>query len=215
VAGRMAGGAALALGLLAVIAPQAGSQPRLRISLENTAAHVQVLAVERFARDLQSGAAGRLLVEVYPEARLYRDRDVVAALAQGKVEMAVPGTWQLDRFEPAVGALLLPAFYGRPAAFGHQALAGPLGREIDRRLEASTGTLVLGRWLDLGPVHVFGVRRAILRHEDLAGLRIRIAGGVVNDLRLRALGAEPVLVPWPELPVRLAQGAADGVLSSF
>lgn len=193
----------------------AGAVPLLRISLENTADHVQVKAVQRFAAALAERTRGELTVEVYPDARLFRDRDVVAALVQGKVEMAVPGTWQLDRYEPAVGILLLPSFYGRDPSFIHSQLAGPLGREIDRRLEASTGTVVLGRWIDLGPIHLFGVKRDIARHEDVAGMRIRIAGGIVNELRLKALGAEPLLIPWPDLPQKLGQGSADGVLTSF
>jgi C4-dicarboxylate-binding protein DctP len=200
---------ALALGVPATAAPL------FRISLENTREHVQVKAVERFARDLARAAAGLLEVEVYPEALLFRDRDVVTALAEGKIEMAVPGTWQLDRFEPAVGVFLLPPFYGRDREFVYRQLEGPLGNLVTTRLEAATGAVVVGRWIDLGAVHLFGVSTAIRRHEDIAGRRIRIAGGEVNALRLRVLGATSLVISWPELPEKLRGGAVDGVLTSY
>ncbi len=208
------------LAVLTLAVPAAlAAQPLLRISLENTEDHVQVKAVQRFAQALADRTRGELRVELYADGRLFRDRDVVAALVHGQVEMAVPGTWQLDRFEPAVGILLLPPFYGRDRNFISEHMDdlvdGMLGQEINRRLEESTGAVVLGRWIDLGPVHLFTVRRPVRRHDDIKGLRIRYAGGVVNEMRLAALGAEPMLVPWPDFPQRLAGGEVDGVLTSF
>lgn len=215
--------AALALFFAAIaiasIAAQSSAQPAavpvFRISLENTADHTQVIAVQRFADALAQRTAGELRVEVYTDAQLFRDRDVVRALYDGKVEMAVPGTWQLDRFEPSVGALLLPAFYGRPASFLNEQVDGEFGAEISRRIEASTGTVVLGDWIDLGAIHLFTVDTPIRRHEDIAGLRLRYAGGVVNELRLAALEANPVLIAWPDFPAHLRAGDVDGVLTSY
>lgn len=207
---------ALVVLLLAALgATSAGAAPLLRISLENAATHVQAQAVKCFVDDLAERTDGRLEVQVFTDARLFRDRDVVPALVEGHIEMAVPGTWQLDRFVPAVGIPLLPAFYGRDAAWVHARLDGPLGREIDRRIESGTGAVVLGRWIDLGPVHVLGVGRRISRHEDLAGMTVRIAGGVANQLRLEVLGAKPVIIAWPDLPARLAAGEVQGVLTSY
>ena len=197
------------------VAGSAVAQPLFRISLENTADHVQVIAVRRFADALAARTAGELTVEVYDDARLFRDRDVVRALRDGKAEMAVPGTWQLDRFEPSVGALLLPAFYGRPASYLNEQVDGAFGAEISRRIEASTGTVVLGDWIDLGPIHLFTVDTPIRTHADIAGLRLRYAGGVVNEMRLAALGAEPLLIAWPDFPEHLREGAVDGVLTSY
>jgi TRAP-type C4-dicarboxylate transport system substrate-binding protein len=201
--------------LLLAATGSAVAQPLFRISLENTADHVQVIAVRRFADALAARTAGELTVEVHSDARLFRDRDVVRALRDGKAEMAVPGTWQLDRFEPSVGALLLPAFYGRPASYLNEQVDGVFGAEISGRIEASTGTVVLGGWIDLGPVHLFTVDTPIRTHADIAGLRLRYAGGVVNELRLAAFGAEPHLIAWPDFPEHLREGAVDGVLTSY
>ena len=203
------------VGCIAAVAVVAPAQIRMRISIENTVDHVQVRAVQRFADALSAKTAGQMTVEVYPEARLFRDRDVVAALLQGRVEMAVPGTWQLDRFEPAVGALLLPAFFGREPEYVHRLLDRGLGAEIDLRLTHNTGLVVLGRWIDLGAAHLFTIDRPLTHHDQVQGLTIRYAGGEANRMRLDALGASPVLIAWPDLRQRLDERAIDGVLTTF
>ena len=190
------------------------AQPLLRISTENTAEHFQTAVVADFAERLQARAGERLQVRFFPNARLYRDRDVVAALREGKVEMAVPGTWQLGRFAPGVGLYLLPLFYGQPREVQWRLQDGALGEHIDADIQRGTRARVLGRWIDLGHTQLYFLQHAIHHHEDLAGLRIRIAGGLANAARLRGLGAEPVLVAWPDLPQALTGDEIDGLLTS-
>jgi C4-dicarboxylate-binding protein DctP len=207
------------VGLAAVIAVATAATARaevpvLRISTENVADHVQTEAVARFAEVLAQRAAGRLEVRHYPAAELYRDRDVIKALELGKVEMAVPGTWQLDRYAPDFGIFLLPMFYGRGAETNHVLRDGPIGREIAGRLERALDVKVLGRWIDLGFAHVYGVARPIAGYDDLHGLVVRVPGGEANLRRLRALGAEARVVAWPDLPTALARRAVTGILST-
>jgi len=190
------------------------AQPLLRISTENTADHFQTAVVADFAERLQARAGDRLQVRFFPNARLYRDRDVVAALREGKLEMAVPGTWQLGRFAPDVGLYLLPLFYGQPREVQWRLQDGELGERVDAAIERGTRAHVLGRWIDLGHTHLYFLDRPVQRHEDLRGRRIRIAGGLANAARLRGLGVEPVLVAWPDLPVALERGEVDGLLTS-
>jgi len=201
---------------LSLIPKDASSQnlPVLRISTENNARHVQTHVVDLFAKRLQKALKGRLLVEHHHSAALFRDRQVVKAIADGKVEMAVPGTWQLDRFEPSVGIFLLPMFYGREATINYHLRDGAIGQKINGRIGQSLGVQVLGRWIDLGYAHLYSVNRPINRHTDLQGMRIRIAGGEANALRLQSLGAVPTVIPWPDLQQALANKRIDGLLTT-
>jgi TRAP-type C4-dicarboxylate transport system substrate-binding protein len=61
-----------------------------------------------------------------------------------------------------------------------------------------------------GPGQIFNTRRPISSLKDLEGLKIRVGGGVVNDVA-KALGAVPMLKPAPESYELLSQGVADGV----
>lgn len=186
----------------------------MRISTENTAEHVQTRAIERFARTLEDASEGRIQVQLYHSARLFRDRDVIAALIAGKVEMAVPGSWQLDRYVPDMGLYMLPLFYGRSVEEHHRVRDGQTGQLIGQRIERDLGVRLAGRWLDLGYANLYFTDRSVARHEDLAGMRIRVPGGVANQGRLRAFGAEPVVVAWPDLPNALEQGLVRGVLTT-
>lgn len=188
--------------------------PLLRISTENSASHVQTRVVQMFVDRLKDQVHGTLDIEFHHNAELFRDSNVVKAINDGKVEMAVPGTWQLDRFEPSIGVFFLPMFYGREATVNYELRDGKVGQDINAKINASLGLKVIGRWIDLGYAHLYSVNRKIERHEDLAGMHIRIPGGEANGLRIEALGAVPVIVPWPDLPQALSHGTIDGILTT-
>ncbi len=187
----------------------------IRVSSENAEDHVQTRGIQAFAREVERRSDGRITVEVYHSGSLFRDVDVFQALRNGQVEMAVPGTWNISRFEPAVSAFLLPYFFGRSADFIHHHSDGELGRLITERLETALGVVVPGRWFDLGHGHLFFLGRAVTGHDQLDGLTIRVAGGLGNELRVEALGARPISIPWTDLPQRLLNGRIDGVLTAY
>jgi len=189
--------------------------PIMRISVENTETHFQTKAVKRFADDIREKLKGRIDVQFFSNAQLLRDSDVIQALGQGRVEMAVPGIWNIMQFEPDVGVFLLPVFYGRAAEDNYRIIDGEIGGIINTKLEKNLHLKVLGQWMDLGHAHLFGVHKKIQRHEDIQGLRIRVAGGTANKLRIQALGGLPVIIPWPDLPVYMQQGKVDGILTSY
>lgn len=198
-------------------APCAWTQtlPLMRISVENNDRHVQARAVKRYADEIKKKLRGRIYVRFFSDARLFRDRDIIQAMAQGRVEMGVPGTWHVSRFEPNVQIFLLPAFYGRPAQANYQAVDGEVGQTIADRLEHNLKLKVVGKWIDLGHAHLFSVKKKILRQEDIAGLRVRVAGGEANKLRIEAMGGLARVIPWPDLPQYLQQKRVDAILTSY
>jgi TRAP-type C4-dicarboxylate transport system substrate-binding protein len=105
--------AILMVAVLMVAAGPVAARPLLVISTENGPEHVQTRIVRRFVDQLRACCSDRLDIEFHFGGALYRDRDVLQALSQGKVGMAVAGTWQLDTIAPDVAAFMLPVFYGR------------------------------------------------------------------------------------------------------
>lgn len=189
-------------------------RPILRISVENTESHVQTRFVRRFADALRAEAGDRLDVRFFPNSRLFRGSDVIYALEQGRVEMAVPGSWHLSRAVPDVSIFLLPVFYGQTAELNHRLLAGAVGEALTARIEETLRVRVLGSWFDLGHAHLFGVGQPIRGHENLKGLRIRVPGGPANGLRIETFGGRPTAIPWPDLPAWLDRGEVDGLLTT-
>ena len=189
--------------------------PVMRISVENSTTHVQTLAVERFVRLLRTELEGQLDIRFYPAARLFRDKDVIQALFLGRVEMAVPGTWQFDTLVPEAALFLLPGFYGRPRELTYRVMDSPLGKRINRAVEEGLHVVIPGRWIDLGHAHLFSLSRPIHSYRDIDRMKIRVAGGQANMLRLEALGGIPRVISWPDLNAYLETGGIDAILTSY
>ncbi len=189
--------------------------PVIRISVENTNAHVQTKSVLRFTNILKEKLEGLYTIEFYPAASLFKDADIFRALAQGKVEIAVPGTWQFDKLVPEVGVFLLPSLYGRPGKISYALMESEVGKNVISSIEKKIDVKVLGRFIDLGHTHIFSTRKVIENPNDFITKRIRVAGGIANELRIEALGASAVTIAWPDLPLALKGGKVDGVLTSY
>lgn len=184
----------------------------LRISVENRGTHVQVRMLKRFIDRVHLTSGGALRLELYDSARLYRDSDVVGALSLGKVEMAVPGIWQLDRYAPDFASLMLPSVYGLSEAESGLLVDGEFGAFLSASLSSALPVEVLGRWMELGGIRLFFIGKSV---RDLRGLRVRVAGGAANEERIRALGGQPVSIPWPDFPSYIARGSVDAVLTTY
>jgi TRAP-type C4-dicarboxylate transport system substrate-binding protein len=199
----------------ALLPSLATAQEKLRITLDTNPSHVRNKGVEVFAEELKKRIGTRLVVEIYPSGQLFRDRDVTKALRQGAVEMAVPGTWQLDGVEPNAGLQTLPMFYGVDGAIVHQVLDGKLGDFLNSQLEERLKVKVIGKWFDLGGQHFFGIDKPINSYDDLKGQKMRHSGGTANAGRLAALGTVPMLVPFPDVPMAMSQGVIAGLATTY
>ncbi|MEI6874371.1 MAG: TRAP transporter substrate-binding protein DctP [Spirochaetota bacterium] len=201
--------------LLTVAAALAQAPLLCRVSVENGVSHFQTRAVKQFADLLAAKSQGALRVEFHDSASLYRDADAVGALATGKVEIIVPGIWQLDRFVPETAALMLPSVYAQPRSIMKNLVDGPFGHSLSKSISSVLGAVVIGPWLDLGYGQVFGASKPIRSIAEIAGKRIRVAGGKGNEERIRELGAEAVSISMLDLPSYLEKGMLDGILSTY
>lgn len=62
-----------------------------------------------------------------------------------------------------------------------------------------------------GPGIVFNIKRPIAKADDLAGLKFRVGGGMVNEIS-KSLGMNVTLKPAPESYELLSSGVMDGTL---
>ena len=186
--------------------------PVMRISIENQTGHFLSRMMRRFVERVTGMAGDRVNVELYDEAKLFRDADVVSALSLGKVEMAVPGISQFDRFAPDIASLMLPTLFGVSEQDVAAVVDGIFGSYLSENIESTLPVVVLGRWMEQGSVYTFFQGKTI---RPLYGLRVHVAGGAVNIDRLRALGALPIAIPWPDLPAYFSRGIVDAVLTSY
>ena len=210
--GLLAGAASAAVAGCAD-APPAGAI-RLRMATDNSRSHLQTQALQRFADALSAAWPGRFHVELFPSGQLYYDRDLARAVYRGDLDMAAPTNMILSRIVPECGVTALPAFYGRGPETTHRVIDGPIGQALERRIASKLGVVIPGAPIDLGPVGLFLAKKAARRSPELGGVKIRIPSGAMAVLRLRALGAYPVMLPFADVSLALSQGVIDALEST-
>ncbi len=182
-----------------------------KISVETAPNHPRNMGLVIFIEELQKRSGGRLVPKYYHSAQLYKDAHVTKALRTGSVEMAVPGNWVLEGFDSNATIPALPMFYGAPLKITEALFDGELGKALNQSLEKKVRAKALGRWFELGYQHTWTLKTKITKLEDFNGLKIRHSGGSAQEFRLNGLGASPVFIAWPDVPMALVQGTIDGL----
>ncbi|MFW9616352.1 DctP family TRAP transporter solute-binding subunit [Aquabacterium sp.] len=185
----------------------AASPLRIRFSHVVTPDTPKGRMAERFRNLVAQRSQGRIAVEVFPNSSLYGDEDEFEALRLGAVEMLAPS---LSKF----GATGVTAFevFDLPFLFPdlasvHCVTHGPIGTRLLKQL-ARQQMVGLG-FTDAGFKHMSG-RRALQSPVDYRGLRLRIQASNVLADQMRALGAQPVVLPFGETQRALAYRVVDG-----
>jgi C4-dicarboxylate-binding protein DctP len=185
-----------------------------KISIDTTPNHPRTMGLILFVEELKKRSGGRLVPTLYHSAQLYKDAHVTKALRMKTVDMAVPGNWVLEGFDTNTSLTMLPMFFGQPGEITEALLDGPVGEKVNASLEKKVKVKALGPWYELGYDNVWTVKKKITKIEDFQGLKIRHSGGSLPDARLKALGANPVFIAWPDVPMAMVQGTIDGLCTT-
>ena len=152
-------------------------------------------------------ADGEFRLDTFPEARLGLDPQMLADMRAGKLEFYMSGALFGD-LAPTSALPMMPfAFRDNEAVFA--ALDGALGERIRGEL-AAHGIYAFPRSFQNGFHHLTTSVKPIREAADLAGLKIRSPGGAIAADFLRALGAEPGMVPFNRMHEALKAGTFDG-----
>lgn len=207
------GGAAASTLVAPSLAP-AQEPLKMRLSLDTSATHTRTIQMTQFAQELEKVAGGKIKVDVFHSAQLFRDRDVGKALRQGGAEMAVPGPWNLTGIEANLDITQSPAFYGRTAPEVYKVIDGDVGKKLNAMLEKKLGVHIVGKWLDLGASHTFSTTKPLNGPDDLKGLKIRTSGGAGQMVRVKFFEGVPNFTAWPDVPLALSQGTFDALFTT-
>ncbi|SJZ66146.1 TRAP transporter substrate-binding protein [Consotaella salsifontis] len=196
-------GAALALSTLA----GAAADKVIKIGTGISEQHYQYHAIQEFKKYVEDKSGGHLGVEIYPNAMLGGDLDVLEAIKLGTVQMNVPTPSVLGNF---VKEFRLPDL---PYVFPNEAVANrvadsPWAEELLKKLEpVGFRGLAIG---DFGTRHITNRVHPITSLADLKGLKLRVMQNPVILDVFRALGANPTPMGFGEVFSALQTGAIDG-----
>ena len=162
---------------------------------------------QKFKELAEAALPGKVVIEIYPNSQLYKDKEEMEALQLGSVQMLAPS---LAKFGP-LGAKEFEVF-DLPYIFpGKAALTavtqGPIGRDLLGRL-ASKGITGLAFW-DNG-FKILSANRPLKSPDDLLGLKMRIQSSKILEAEMKALGASPQVMAFSEVYQGLQTGVVDG-----
>ncbi|UJS25585.1 TRAP transporter substrate-binding protein [Thiothrix winogradskyi] len=164
-------------------------------------------AAEKFKTLAEEKTKGAVKVEVYANSTLYKDKEEMEALQMGAVQMLAPS---LAKFGP-LGVKDFEVF-DLPYIFKnyedlHKVTKGEVGASLLAKLEPK-GVKGLAFW-DNG-FKVMSANKPLKTPDDFKGLKMRIQSSKVIEAQMRALGANPQVMPFSETYQALQTGVVDG-----
>jgi len=193
--------------LAALFAWAPAQAQELKFATQNPKGHPLVAGMERFAEIVTARSGGKIKVNLFPGGVLGGDQANVSALQGGTLEMVVLNSGILASQVKEFGIYDFPFMFADPKE-ADAVVDGPFGKMMHDKLEAK-GIVGLAYW-ELGFRNITNSRRPINRVDDIAGLKLRVIPNAINVDWVKALGANPTPLPFPEVYAALDQKAIDG-----
>lgn len=198
---------AIALAALLPLAAAQAQERTFKYALQNPKGHPLEVGASKFAELVAAKSGGKMKVNVFAGGTLGSDAANVSALQGGTLEFVALNSGilasQVKDFE----------VYDFPFMFANAQEAdaivdGPFGQKLHAKL-ADKGIVGLA-YIELGFRNVTNSRRPLATVEDIAGLKLRVIPNAINVDWVKALGANPTPMAFPEVYAGLEQKAIDG-----
>ena len=179
----------------------------IKFANQNSAGHPIAQGMEKFKELVESKSGGKIKVNLFLGGALGSDQANVSALQGGTLEMVSMNSGILASQVKDFSVFDFPFMF----ADGKEADAvvdGPFGKKMHAKL-LDKGIVGLG-YYELGFRHMTNGRRPITKVADIEGLKLRVIPNPINVDWVKALGANPTPLPFPELYAALEQKAVDG-----
>ena len=164
-------------------------------------------AAQKFKELAEAYTEGAVVVEVYPNSQLYKDKEELEALQLGAVQMLAPS---LAKFGP-LGVQQFELF-DLPFLMGsyddlRKITDGEVGKGLLAKLQ-DKGITGLAYW-DNG-FKIMSANSPLHVPDDFLGLKMRIQSSKILEAEMQALGAVPQVMAFSEVYQALQTGVVDG-----
>jgi tripartite ATP-independent transporter DctP family solute receptor len=151
-------------------------------------------------------------VQVFGGAQLGGERDLLEGIKLGTLHMCI-GAGGLANFAPAYNVVQLP-FLIKNQEHMTKIAEGPAGKLLSQRIEEQGGYKVLG-YFSTGDSGIQTVKGPVRTPADLKGVKIRVMENPALIESMRAMGANPTPLPFPELYTSMKQGVVEGATIDY
>ena len=192
---------------LTLLACAAAQAQEFKFATQNPKGHPIVTGMEKFAELVAAKSGGKMKVNLFPGGVLGSDQANVSAVQGGTLELVSLNSGILASQAKEFGIYDFPFMFASPKE-ADAVVDGPFGKMMHQKLEAK-GIVGLAYW-ELGFREITNSRRPINKVDDIAGLKLRVIPNAINVDWVKALGANPTPLAFPEVYAALDQKAIDG-----
>ena len=198
----------MVLGLFVFPASGADATYKIRFGHVAPPPHPQHKAALFFKDYVERKSGGRIQVSVHPLGQLGGEIAQTEAVTIGTQEMASITSEAMVNFVPEMGLFSLPFFYENFEELD-RVWSGEVGFEIRGKF-AETGMYCLA-WSSNGFRDWANSKRLIHSPADMKGMKLRCTEAPVYIDSYKALGVDPITMPWPEVFSATQQKVIDGL----
>lgn len=193
--------------VLAAAHPALAQERSFKLALQNPKGHPLEMGAVKFAELVAAKSGGRFKVNVFAGGALGGDAANVSALQGGTIEFVQLNSGILASQVKDFEVFDFPFLFAN-AQEADAVVDGPFGQKLHARL-ADKGIVGLA-YVELGFRNITNSRKAIQTVDDIAGLKLRVIPNAINIDWVKALGANPTPMAFPEVYAGLEQKAIDG-----
>jgi TRAP-type transport system periplasmic protein len=179
----------------------------IKFGLNGPETHPAAAGMKKFAELVQAKSGGKMKVNLFFGATLGSDQAITTSIQGGTVEMSVMNSGILASLAKELAIFDFPFLFANEKE-SDAIVDGPVGKKMHKLLEEK-GVIGLAYW-ELGYRHITNSKRPLNKVEDIDGLKLRVIPNPINVDWVKALGANPTPMPFPEVYGGLESKAIDG-----
>ncbi len=188
----------------------------MRLSHQFPPTHHSAKNMEQFAADVKANTNGKVEVQIFGAAQLFKPNQHHAAVAGGKIESAIVLSFQWGGTIPEMNVTIIPYFMSSVDKMKKFPGSEP-AKMLDAKMEAKGVKNIA--WIVDANDGIFTSNKApLIKPEDFKGVKIRGLSKLF-DAGLSAMGASPSAMPGSEVYQALQTGVIDagftGVEAAF
>ena len=201
-------GAAVALASLAM--PSAARE--FRAADTQAEDYPTVQALNYMGKLIAERTNGRHQIKVFHSRQLGEEKETIEQTRAGAIDLNRTNVAPIGEFVPLANVLAMP-FLFRSVDHLHKVLDSQIGQEI---LDSFTAQGFIGlTYYDSGARSIYDSVRPIRSVADLKGLKIRVQQSDLMVKMVKALGAQPVAMPYGQVLTGLATKLIDGAENNW
>jgi tripartite ATP-independent transporter DctP family solute receptor len=170
------------------------------------------VAMDRFAELVAEKTNGEITIKNFHGGVLGSQPDAIEQVRAGALEVGNFNLGPMGPTIPETNVVSLPFIFKSPDHM-FRVLAGEAGQIIAKGMEAKG--LVPLAWYDSGARSFYNSRHAIMKPEDVGGMKVRVMNNDLYSGMISALGGNPSPMAFAEVQQALKTGVVDGAENNW